>query len=425
MNRRAFLGTAALGACVGLVSGLPERAAATADAKPGAHTASLGAIPGRSDLRITRIRVYEPSNLNRTFNQSNRVVTVETDGGITGVGEGGTPDMIEQMAAQIVGQDPFQIEHLWQLMYRGWFYPPGLEKLHGLGALDMALWDIKGRALDVPVYEMLGGLTRDHIECYSTGYPWQGDLESTARACVEAGFYAYRISADNPRGDDTFDPNDIFEHNRARCEAVHRGVGSAGHWCIDFHTRLDLTQAVRLSALIEAYEPFFVEDLVRSENKEVYQTVRQKVNVPIAVGEHYGDRWTVNELVEDRLIDYSRVTLPNAGGITEFKKLAALCETHYVGLVPHFTGTISTAALVHACGSSPNPVVIEMRGSGPSPEAHLPETFEFIDGKIRPNDRPGLGVTFDPAEAELVAEITDHDDPIPQFRRPDGSIQNW
>jgi L-alanine-DL-glutamate epimerase-like enolase superfamily enzyme len=149
------------------------------------------------------------------------------------------------------------------------------------------------------------------------------------------------------------------------------------------------------------------------------------VNVPIAVGEQYGDRWTVNELIEDHLIDYSRITLPNAGGITEFMKLAALCETHYVGLVPHFTGTISTAALVHTCAAASAPATLEMRGDGPGEEAHLPVTFDFSEGKAWPNDRPGLGVEFDPSAASLVAEIIEHDDPIPQFRRPDGSIQNW
>lgn len=99
------------------------------------------------------------------------MVTVETDAGITGIGEGGTPDMIRQCGAAIVGDDPLRIDSLWRMMYRGYFYPAGREKLHGLGALDMALWDFKGKALGVPVYEMLGGQSREHVECYSTGYP--------------------------------------------------------------------------------------------------------------------------------------------------------------------------------------------------------------------------------------------------------------
>ncbi|MFW5903459.1 MAG: type B DNA-directed DNA polymerase, partial [Halolamina sp.] len=120
--------------------------------------------------------------------------------------------------------------------------------------------------------------------------------------------------------------------------------------------------------------------------------------------EHYGDRWTINELVEDNLIDYSRVTLPNSAGITEFNKLAAVCETHYVGLIPHFTGTISTAALVHACGSAPNPVYMEMRGDGPEPEAHLPIALDFRDGDVLRWSTTGNGATVERDE-EYVPTI--------------------
>jgi L-alanine-DL-glutamate epimerase-like enolase superfamily enzyme len=125
------------------------------------------------------------------------------------------------------------------------------------------------------------------------------------------------------------------------------------------------------------------------------------------------------------LIDYSRVTLPNAGGITEFKKIAALCETHYVGLIPHFTGPISTTALVHACGTAPGPVMMEMRGDGPADLPYLPESMDFRDGKLWPNERPGLGVTFLPDQATLLEEVTEANEPIPKFRRPDGSVTNW
>jgi L-alanine-DL-glutamate epimerase-like enolase superfamily enzyme len=107
---------------------------------------------------------------------------VETDAGITGIGEGGSRDTVEQCAGMLIGEDPARIDHLWQSLFRGYFYPPGREKLHGLGALDLALWDIKGKALGVPIYELLGGLSRDHIECYSTGFPSRANLAETARA---------------------------------------------------------------------------------------------------------------------------------------------------------------------------------------------------------------------------------------------------
>jgi L-alanine-DL-glutamate epimerase-like enolase superfamily enzyme len=209
------------------------------------------------------------------------------------------------------------------------------------------------------------------------------------------------------------------------CVEIREGVGKNGDWCIDYHTRLDLSDAVRLSTLLEPLEPYFVEDLVRSENPGVYRNVRAQVKVPIAIGEQFGDRWDINELIEQRWIDYSRVTIPNSGGITEFMKIAALCETHYVGLTPHFTGPAATAALVHACGVFSGPVMMEMTGAGPRNEPHLPRHFDFKDGKLWPNTRPGLGIEFDPQQAKLILEVTQNSRPIRIFKRPDGSLTNW
>jgi L-alanine-DL-glutamate epimerase-like enolase superfamily enzyme len=403
MTRRSWLQTALLGSGV-----LLERARAAL-----------------SKMKITRIRYYESPVTRPIFNQSFHIVTVETDQGITGIGEGGSKDTIEQCAGLLIGENPARIEHLWQLMYRGYFYPPGREKIHALGALDVALWDIKGKALGVPVYELLGGLTREYVECYSTGFPGQGNLEETARACIEAGFRAFRTSVAGPRGDAPFVANRMVRETYERCRQIRQGVGADGDWAIDYHTRLDLADAIRLSTLIEPLEPLFVEDLVRSENPAVYKQLRPQVKVPIAVGEHFGDRWDINELVEQRLIDYSRVTVPNVGGITEMVKLAALCETHYVGLIPHFTGPLSEAALVHVCGSFPGPVLMEMTGAGPREIPYLPQHFDFKNGRLWPNRRPGIGVEFDPKRVDMIAEITARAQPIPLFRRPDGSITNW
>jgi len=139
------------------------------------------------------------------------------------------------------------------------------------------------------------------------------------------------------------------------CVQIREGVGKDGDWAIDYHTRLDLPDAIRLSTLIEPLEPYFCEDLLRSENTDVYRDLRPQVKVPIAVGEQFGDRWDAHKLIEQRLIDYARVTIPNVGGISEYRKIATLCETHYVGLIPHFTGPVAEAAfsefgLAGGCG---------------------------------------------------------------------------
>ena len=217
-----------------------------------------------------------------------------------------------------------------------------------MGALDLALWDIKGKALGVPVYELLGGKSRDHVECYSTGFiPNKGSLKETAKATIDAGFRAFRTSVTElAGGDPTFISQRMVRKTYENCVAIREAIGPDADWAIDYHTRLDFPDAVRLSTLIEPLEPYFCEDLVRSENPGVYRQLRAQVKVPIAVGEQFGTRWDINELIEGRLIDYNRVSIPNCGGITEYAKLAALCETHYVGLTPHFTGPVSEAALV-------------------------------------------------------------------------------
>src|SRR5215831_9129410 len=162
---------------------------ATARSSPSAGSPpSPSALPA---IRITRARFYHNPASPPHFNQSFHIVAVETDQGITGVGEGGSKDAIEQCAAMIIGENPFSTDRLWQMMFRGYFYPAGREKLDALGALDLALWDIKGKALGVPVYDLLGGLSRDHVECYSTSFPSQGTLRDTAQACIQAGFRAF------------------------------------------------------------------------------------------------------------------------------------------------------------------------------------------------------------------------------------------
>jgi galactonate dehydratase len=377
-------------------------------------------------ITIKRIRFYESPISRPMFNQSFHIVTIETDQGITGVGEGGSRDTIKECAEMLIGEDANRIDHCWQLMFRGRFYPAGREKLDAMGALDMALWDIKGKALKVPVYELLGGRSRDHIECYSTGFiANRGSIKETARATIEAGFRAFRTSVADPGGDDAFNSRQMVRKTYDNCVQIRDGVGPGGDWCIDYHTRLDIADAIRLSTLIEPLEPFFAEDLVRSENPAVYRTLRQQVKVPIAVGEQFGARWDINELIEQHLIDYNRVTIPTCGGITEFAKLAALCETHYVGLTPHFTGPVSVAALVHVCAAFSGPVLAEMAGVYKLEIPYLPQHFDFRNGKLWPNERPGLGVQFDPSRLTLTAEFSERNQPIKIFRRPDGSFTNW
>ena len=178
--------------------------------------------------KITRVRIYRPPNLNPLFNQSNMVVTVETDIGITGIGEGGAKDTLEQCAGTFIGKNPFRIEAIWQEAYIAWFYPPGREKTHALGALDAALWDIKGKALNVPVHELLGGAARDYCECYLTGAAPAGtspklSLRERARATMEAGYRAYRMGAGDVPIGDVYDTRAIVRRIEQECREAREG----------------------------------------------------------------------------------------------------------------------------------------------------------------------------------------------------------
>ncbi|MGK2861227.1 MAG: mandelate racemase/muconate lactonizing enzyme family protein [Chitinophagaceae bacterium] len=411
MQRRNFIMSAVLGSAAVLV-GYP----------------SIGSGV-TSKIKIKRIRYYAAPGYNKPlFNQARGIVEIETDGGITGIGEGGSKDMIEQCAQMMIGEDPFRIEHIWQNLYRGMFYPPGREKLHAIGALEMALWDIKGKALGVPVYDLLGGATRDYIECYRAGGRDDFDKKSEqemALSVIEKGYRVYRIGPTGGNGEAKFDAGEHVKKTIEKCRVVSEAVGP-GNWAIDLHTRFDMPDAIKICNEIEALGPYFVEDIVRSENPGVYKTVRQMTKVPIAVGEQFGDRWDSNELIENHLIDYTRFTLPNTGGIAEFKKLAAICETHYVGMIPHGTGPLAMAALVHVLGSS-SPSRCMYEGGAASTAAYFNEDLvHFKNGKLYLNPSPGLGVKFNPKKADFIMEVTEKTKfPHPILNSPDGAIHNW
>jgi L-alanine-DL-glutamate epimerase-like enolase superfamily enzyme len=358
-------------------------------------------------------------------NQSTNVVIIETERGLTGIGEGGEPRTMDECASMLIGLDPFRIDQHWQRMLRGYFYPAGREKLHSLGALDMALWDLKAKALDVPLWQLLGGKSRDHLELYATAFPRgpNGTLEDAARACMDAGFRVYRHATDNPR-ERLVDRFKLVRQMHEDCIALHKITGDGG-WAIDFHTELDPPDAINLATLLEPLHPYFCEDLIRSEGVDSYVTMRERTRVPIAVGEQFGYKWDINTLIERQLIDYARVTLPNAGGITELMKIIALAETHYVGMIPHFTGPISEAALVHCLTATSVVVLMEMLGDGTRTWPYLPKVYDFKDGKLWPNDRPGLGVELDVDKLTLLGEYDTYRAGMLLNRRPDGSFTNW
>ena len=395
----------------------------------------MGTIPAYAvpipKMKITRVRAYLPPHPNPLFNQSDVVVTIETDAGITGIGEGGMKDTLSQSAGRLIGRDPQYIERLWQDMNRAFFYPAGRERTDAIGALDLALWDIKGKVQGQPVHQLLGGMVRNYCECYNTagvipGVTHETSLKDRARLTIEAGYRAFRFGVSEAPANGTYNTRERVNRIREECTQVREGVGKDGDFCIDFHQRFDLSDAIRGCNSIEDLAPLFVEDPVRTEAfLEDLPILRSKVNVPLAAGEEWGNRWDFNKLVEHHDIDYVRATLPNVGGITEMMKIAAMCETHFIGIVPHFTGPIATAALVNCLGTFPGPVLMEYNYQGRT-LPYLPQCLDFKDGKLYPNERPGLGVELDYKQLTQIAEITEPVTARAQtYFRPDGSITNW
>jgi len=445
MNRRSFAASLA-----GVVGALASGAKAVDAAPAQSSTPQARAAARLAPAIIKRIRVFYPPNYNpngpQAFPQSNMVVLVDTDAGITGIGQGGSPDTVRNVARSVIGKNAFDTEMIWQAVYMDGFYAPGKERLHALGAIDMALWDIKGKALNAPLYQLFGGKAREHIECYATlGLP-QGvvsqaeaaamSLKELAAATMAAGYRVFRVDSDvlpsagraggippNSRGA-TFDSR---SHIRLIAEAVKQirdGVGPDGNWMIDLHQKFDFHEAVEVCRLMEPYRPYCVEDPVREEQfRTQIPKLRLLTTVPLAPGEEWGTRAEFSPLVEQRDIDFARASLPNVGGITEMLKIMALCDTHRVGIVPHFTGPIATVGHMHTMMAFPGQVLMEYN-QGERPVPYMPEFLECRNGKVWPNDRPGLGISVDERQLTFIEAMTEAA-PGASQRRLDGSLTHW
>ena len=185
-------------------------------------------------MKVTRVRVYAPPHPNPLFNQSDLVVTVETDTGITGIGEGGARDTLEQSAGRLIGKNPLRTERLWQDMSRSFFYPPGREKEDAIGALDLALWDIKGKVLNAPVHELLGGMVRNYCECYNTAGSIPGvqpgmSIKERAQLTIAAGYRAFRMGAADEPINTVYNTRERVNQLYEDCRQARRPLGRKIH----------------------------------------------------------------------------------------------------------------------------------------------------------------------------------------------------
>jgi L-alanine-DL-glutamate epimerase-like enolase superfamily enzyme len=379
-------------------------------------------------MKITNIEAHPVWGGHRNF----LFVTVDTDEGISGVGEAGLTGRelavmgaLEHFKPLLIGQDPGRIEQIWQTLFRGGFFPAERVLSAAISAIDIALWDIKGKALGVPIYELLGGRVRDSVVCYPHNVGHASEVTPLVESClrsVEEGWKFVRWGLPEEAG--TLEPARAVRTALRQFQAVREAVGEEIEITFDIHTRLDLPDTLRLCREVEPLHPFFMEDPLRSENPDSFKTLRPRTSVPLAAGEQFSSKWEFRQLIEEEWIDYARIDLCLVGGITEAKKIAGWCETHYIKLAVHNPlGPVSSAACLQLNLAVPNFGVQEQpRRPGEVLPDVVPVQPEWRDGSLLPPTRPGLGIEFDREAARRhpfrLAEL-------PQLRRRDGSFTNW
>ena len=388
-------------------------------------------------MKITGIKNF---NVADSDGRSYFIVKVETDEGIYGLGEVGIrwwgaaiEKAIEHLSEIVIGQDPFSTERLWQHMFRGSFFPADKVYTCAISAIDIALWDIKGKALGLPVYKLLGGPVRDKVICYphTQGRTNEELVENCVRA-VKEGWKFVRwgqpITSENLGNKSTnrqLEPVKSIRMAEKQMALVRDAVGPDIEICFDVHTRLDTAHAIALCKTLEQYRPFFIEDPLRSENPSSYRTLARHVSLPIAAGEQWASKWDFREVIEDELINYARIDLCIAGGLTEALKITHWCETHYIDIAPHNPlGPVAAAACVALCMASTNVGVQEMpRRPGSFAKDLFPKQIKWEEGFAYAPNIPGLGVDFDEELAEK-RRVNPTGWP-PLLRREDGAFTNW
>jgi galactonate dehydratase len=394
----------------------------------GPAAAQQAGAAGKKTLRM-KITKAEP-----ILTGSDVFLKIETDAGITGYGDGtqhflpfGAEGTLKDLLPYLIGEDPERIEYLWQSCFRRRFYRGGPATGAAVSAIDQALWDIKGKAYGVPVYQLLGGLARTKVRVYGhvTGNTAQeAALQAKQRAAK--GITAIRFRAFH-----SYDATESFDHRLGveqqieYLAAIREAVGPKVDLILECHGRYDPQWAIELAQRAERYNPFLIEDPIRHENPQALAQVRASTRIPLATGERFHNKWDFRETIVNSYVNYLRPDVCHCGGISEMKKIAAFGEVFYQNLIPHNNaGPLGTAATLHAALSIPNIEMIE------APWVNADETPDVVSpypkveaGFALPLEGPGLGITFD----EKLARSRPFKTPgmEPRLKGPDGSVRDF
>jgi len=361
-----------------------------------------------------------------------------TDEGICGWGEPVIEGKAETVAAAVrefeellIGRDPFAIEDTFQMLYRGGFYRGGPILSSAISGIEQSLWDIKGKALNLPVYELLGGAVRDRIQVYCwIGGDRPGDTANAAAEKYEQGYRAVKMN-----GTPEIDYIDSYEKVDAavqRVAGIRERLGANFGIAVDFHGRVHQAMARILMKELEPYRLMFIEEPVLIENIEAFAELRSHTSTPIATGERNFTRWGFKDILTRGIADIIQPDLCHAGGIFEVRKIAAMAECFDVAVAPHCPlGPIALAASLQLDFCTPNAVIQEQSlgihyNQGADLLDYLEDrtVFEYKEGAVFRNRLPGLGITVNEEKVRRAAE-KGHDWKNPVWRTRDGVVAEW
>ncbi len=373
------------------------------------------------------------------------IIKIETDEGISGWGESGligrelaVMGALRHYRELIVGKNPFNIGAIWQDLYRSQYFEGGRVLTAAISAIDIALHDIKGKALGVPVYQLLGGKHRDWVPLFATTHaPMGPKLLEDAALLMGEGWKIIRTTMHSPHelnevGENVYEPWESIGPTAHWLNKLREALGSLAVIGIDYHHRLSVAEAASFCQKLGRDTLDFLEEPIRDETPEAYEALRRMTHVPFAIGEEFSSKWQFLPYIERDITNYARVDVCNVGGLTEAMKVAGWAEAHYIDLMPHNPlGPICTAATAHLAAAVPNFASLEIRQSpteqsGFYDERLFPVQHERVGPRLIISDRPGLGVEFDEhagAHEEFVPDLGL--ERTRYMRRRDGSLTNW